>query len=425
MDSAGVAVLVEGIHAGAVLKRAGPEGTLVARRVWEHALRIQRRTFDCLVIEAERETPQGTQAVKTWYCAAVPLRKLREETPEHRRAKTAMHDNAVRALAFRLSAIAAIPGEADRETAAHKLWADLSKEIDEFRGSGVEPPEVVKQAAGLAADVVEGRLPPDDLERRARDLHDLLNDAYRLPESMLARLALWDPYVKLRAYFRQQAQWKDAQIDKLVNAFKAKYPRAGAVYTAVTELNQQLERTTAGSTLLKVADYADNAFQIYDAYMSGRDPAERAWAASEAIGRVALLNAATWPLACTPASVRPAKATRSRWPVTRSMAFSSSPCTLRALLCSCEPANCVPSYSRSSAKRRLTGTSLIVRGAVRAVYPGSGQPPSPAAPPLRRPQRRPRLRLPGSRAGIPRDGRAGRRLPHPRRRAPESQPPAP
>jgi hypothetical protein len=74
--------LVEGIHAGAVLKRVSPEGTLMARRVWEHALRIQRRTFDCLVIEAELETPQGVRPVKTWYCAAVPIRKLREETPE-------------------------------------------------------------------------------------------------------------------------------------------------------------------------------------------------------------------------------------------------------------------------------------------------------------------------------------------------------
>jgi hypothetical protein len=86
-------VLVEGIHAGAVLKRVGPEGTLVARRVWEHALRIQRRTFDCLVIEAERETPQGTQAVKTWYCAAVPLRKLREETPEESMAVVDLGDD--------------------------------------------------------------------------------------------------------------------------------------------------------------------------------------------------------------------------------------------------------------------------------------------------------------------------------------------
>ncbi|HXG62415.1 MAG TPA: hypothetical protein VNO22_13645, partial [Planctomycetota bacterium] len=86
-------VLVEGIHAGAVLKRVGPEGTLTARRVWEHALRIQRRTFDCLVIEAERETPQGIRPVKTWYCAAVPLRKLREETPEESMAVVDLGDD--------------------------------------------------------------------------------------------------------------------------------------------------------------------------------------------------------------------------------------------------------------------------------------------------------------------------------------------
>lgn len=85
--------LVEGIHSGAVLKRVSPEGTLMARRVWEHALRIQRRTFDCLVIEAELETPQGVRPVKTWYCAAVPIRKLREETPEESMAVVDLGDD--------------------------------------------------------------------------------------------------------------------------------------------------------------------------------------------------------------------------------------------------------------------------------------------------------------------------------------------
>lgn len=86
-------VLVEGIHAGAVLKRISPEGKLEARRVWEHALRIQGRNFDCLVIEADLATPQGVRPIKTWYCSAVPIRKLREETPEESMAVVDLGDD--------------------------------------------------------------------------------------------------------------------------------------------------------------------------------------------------------------------------------------------------------------------------------------------------------------------------------------------
>src|SRR3989304_388461 len=83
--------------------------------------------------------------------------------------------------------------------------------------------------------------------------------------------------------------------------------------------------------------------------------------------RRARQKAATWPVACTPASVRPAKRTRVRSPVSLLSASSSSPCTVRAFGWYWEPAKSVPSYSITArAQRRAmggVGPSSIVRPA--------------------------------------------------------------
>jgi hypothetical protein len=66
------------------------------------------------------------------------------------RAKTAMHDNAARALAFRLNAIAKIDADDARQKAAEKLWADLGKELDTFRDTAGDPPRIMVDARDMA-----------------------------------------------------------------------------------------------------------------------------------------------------------------------------------------------------------------------------------------------------------------------------------
>jgi tetratricopeptide (TPR) repeat protein len=210
------------------------------------------------------------------------------------RATIAMGDNGVRALAFRLQKIAGVAGDLERELAAHKLWRDLNTELEEFRRSGIEEPAVMRQAAGLAADLIEGRLSPEDMERRAADLNALLNDAYKLPVSVIDRVSLWGPILRLRVYLRSQMRWKDEQIARFIESARQKYPQGTAVFEALhkatVELNAQLEKTTAGSGLMTTLDYADNAFQIYDAYLTGKDQSEKTLAAARMMGRIALLR---------------------------------------------------------------------------------------------------------------------------------------
>ena len=58
---------------------------------------------------------------------------------------------------------------------------------------------------------------------------------------------------------------------------------------------------------------------------------------------VVVISVATWPRACTPASVRPAKEMRWDSPVNSTTAASSTSWTVRRAGCACDPAKSVPS----------------------------------------------------------------------------------
>jgi hypothetical protein len=73
--------LLAGKNMGAVLKSVSPEGTLSAKRVWEGTWRVESNSLDCLVVEGQLQNGTATQSVKNWYCGAIPLGIIRQETP--------------------------------------------------------------------------------------------------------------------------------------------------------------------------------------------------------------------------------------------------------------------------------------------------------------------------------------------------------
>ena len=200
------------------------------------------------------------------------------------RAKTAMHDNAARALAFRLNAIARIDAGDTRQKAAEKLWRDLGTELDTFRDSSGEPPKIMVDAQEMAKAVMEGKLPPAELEAKANELHKLLNDAYKLPDSVIDRVLMSDGVLKLKAYLRKLG-WIEKSIDEFANKAKQKFPNVANFHGKVVELNAQLEKTTSGSFLLKAADWADNGFAVYEAYLNS-DASDALLNAGIAMGRI-------------------------------------------------------------------------------------------------------------------------------------------
>src|ERR1700681_1912173 len=71
----------------------------------------------------------------------------------------------------------------------------------------------------------------------------------------------------------------------------------------------------------------------------------------------------TWPVACTPLSVRPAQIATTGSPATKDIAACTASWIDAECPCDCQPAYSVPSYSKMAATRRpesptLTGQSL-------------------------------------------------------------------
>src|ERR1700676_1340920 len=69
----------------------------------------------------------------------------------------------------------------------------------------------------------------------------------------------------------------------------------------------------------------------------------------------------TWPMACTPLSVRPAQIATTGSPATKDIAACTASWIDAECSCDCQPAYSVPSYSTMAATRRpvtLTGQGL-------------------------------------------------------------------
>ena len=234
------------------------------------------------------------------------------------RAKIAMHDNATRALAFRLGKIAKTDNEDSRQSELDKLWHDLETEIRTYQDSVGHPPAVMVRTLELVKAVMEGKLPAAELEARSDELHRLLNDAYKLPDTVVDRIMVSDAYIKVRNLLRKLG-WVEAQVDKFVETARKKYPGGAQVHDAVRQLNDQLNKTTAGSGLLKASDWADNAFTVYEAYMGGGNPDEAVWNASLAMGRIGLQEA--FPSLAIPLSIYDGFRSGSPKPVAMAVAF--------------------------------------------------------------------------------------------------------
>ncbi len=203
-----------------------------------------------------------------------------------KRAKLAMQNNADRALAFRLGDIAKIDAEDARQSALDKLWHDLETEVRTFQDTAGRPPEVMVRALELTKAVMEGKLPPAELEARARELHQLLNDSYKLSNSVIDRIMMSDSYLQVKTALRKLG-WVEKSINDFIDKAKQRYPNGAAFHEKFQELNEQLNKTTAGSGLLRSADFADNAFGVYEAYL-GSNADDALWNASLALGRAGL-----------------------------------------------------------------------------------------------------------------------------------------
>ncbi len=83
-------VLVESKNAGAVLKEESPRHKMTTSRLWEHTIRVGRRSLDCLVIEGDVDGAP----VKTWYSALIPAGPVKWEMGDTMTTLVEMGDDA-------------------------------------------------------------------------------------------------------------------------------------------------------------------------------------------------------------------------------------------------------------------------------------------------------------------------------------------
>lgn len=204
------------------------------------------------------------------------------------KSKTAMGDNAVRSMAFRLNAVGGIDDVDERQTALDRLWQDLGEEIRAYDDTNVDTPETLTQAHDIVRQVMDGTLLPSELQARSRALHDLLNSAYQLPDPIIERILPVDYFRKISLYLKDRLGWVPDKINKFVGLARETFPNGAALYDAMQEFNKKCAETTEGSLLLKATDFADNALTVYESYLAAKDETEALKNATMALGEIAL-----------------------------------------------------------------------------------------------------------------------------------------
>jgi hypothetical protein len=217
------------------------------------------------------------------------------------RAQTAMHDNAARALAFRLNAFAQIKDDARRMEEVSKFWNDLQMEIKAFEATGVTCPELVRQAAELARQCVEaGGGDPKMLEQKSAELHKLLNDSFKVEDKAAWGLIPSDVMAAVRTYLKEKMGWPAEKVAEFVVKATKRFPKTTEFVKAFQDLNAEMSKTMCGGALLGAADQMNNLIGIYDAYMKA-PPSEKLKAVAWELGTVALTEKI--PLAGIPLGV--------------------------------------------------------------------------------------------------------------------------
>ena len=190
------------------------------------------------------------------------------------RSQIAMHDNACRAISARFQQMSGIENDGERSQALNQFWKDLQKEVAAMRATDITPPAILEQAVKIAQDIENGRLPPEELGKKAAQLRQLLEDSYKLAPTVIDRIMNFDPERLVREYLADKCKWQREWIEKFLGDVREKFPNANALYQQVTGFTEEWNQTLEGSKVLSSLDFANNAVVLFDAYNSARTKAD-------------------------------------------------------------------------------------------------------------------------------------------------------
>ena len=255
------------------------------------------------------------------------------------KCKKAMLKNANQAFGYRFKKIAQIEDEAKRFEEADKFLDQINEEIKKgFEDGKTKVPETMRKARFLLSELRAGKIPASEVDAKLKELNDLMEKEYRIDKSFVERWVgdAWNGVKKFfieRGYGPEAAQklvnnikekmiteWKNYAPDNLQKATTTVYEKAAWVNTKLNSFNEHMAKSKPGKILSsEMLNQLDNAFALYDAWMSGKTPAQSAWRVSWTAGTIWAQG--KWPFLAIPLGIYNSLESKSVAPAAMAVAF--------------------------------------------------------------------------------------------------------
>lgn len=253
--------------------------------------------------------------------------------------KKAMLKNANQAFGYRVRQIASIEDENQRYEEADKFLKQLEEEFSKgYREGGTEIPRSMLRAHSILVDLRAGKIPADMVNSKLEELNRLMEAEYKVDKSFVERL-VGDAWGPVRKFLVERGYGPEA-VQKLIGKFKEKfvadwrayapelaqkatlstYEFANVVQGKLHSFNTHLAKTKPGKILSsEMLNQLDNAFALYDAWMSGKNTLESAKRVSWTVGT--LWAQGKWPFLAIPLGIYNSLETKSIAPAAMAVAF--------------------------------------------------------------------------------------------------------
>ena len=253
--------------------------------------------------------------------------------------KKAILKNANQAFGYRVRNIASIEDENQRYDEADKFLKQLNEEFTKgYREGGTEIPRAMLRAHSILVDLRAGKIPADVVNSKLEELNRLMEAEYKVDKSFVERLVgdAWGPVRKFlveRGYgpeavqkmigkFKEKfvADWKTYAPELAQKASLSTYEFANVVQGKLHSFNEHLAKTKPGKILSsEMLNQLDNAFALYDAWMSGKNTLESAKRVSWTAGT--LWAQGKWPFLAIPLGIYNSFESKSIAPAAMAVAF--------------------------------------------------------------------------------------------------------
>ncbi len=255
------------------------------------------------------------------------------------KCKKAMLKNANQSFGYRVRTIAQIEDDGQRFDEADKFLKNLEEEFNKgFKEGGTEIPKSMLRAHSILVDLRAGKIPADQVNARLEELNKLMEEEYKVDKSFVERI-IGDAWGSIRKYLTEKGYGPEA-VQKFIEKIKGKfienwrqyapeyaqkttmtaYEYSTIVRNKLNSFNEHLAKTKPGKILSsEILNHIDNAFALYDAWMSGKSVLESSYRVTWTAGTIWAQG--KWPFLAIPLGIYNSLETKSVAPAAMAVAF--------------------------------------------------------------------------------------------------------